>query len=370
MEDNIIYVGLDVSKKTISVALAPGNPRSPVTYYGSITYSHDDLCKLCRKLSRGGVQLHLCYEAGPFGYRLHRLLVGLGHICDVIAPSLIPRRPGDRVKTDRRDAMSLASLLRAGQLTAVWIPDETHEAVRSLVRLRGLAVDDVRRARQQIVSMCLMQDRNYPGKSYWTKTHRRWLVEQKFDHVALSFSYSELLQRLERAEAMVVRVRAELRSSLGQWALFCVVDALTALRGFDWENAAIVVSEIGDFSRFSSARQLMAYVGLVPSEASSGEKRKRGAITKMGNGVVRTALVEAAWSYRFPARLSYKIRERSAHLPEPIRATAWKAQTRLCGRMRHLHAQGKSQNTALAAIARELIGFAWAIARMVEPKMS
>jgi transposase len=370
MEETITFVGLDVSKKTISVALALGDPRSAVSYYGSISYSTVALRRLCKKLSGRGVRLHFCYEAGPFGYGLQRRLEGWGHRCEVIAPSLIPRRAGDRVKTDRRDALSLASLLRAGQLTAIWVPDETHEAVRGLVRLRNLAVGDVVRAKQQILSLCLAQDRHYPGKTYWTKTHRRWLVEQTFDHAALSFSYSELLQRLERAETMVIRVRAELRDSLPTWALYPVVEALRALRGFDWETAAIVVAEIGDFSRFASPRQLMAYVGLVPSEASSGETCRRGEVTRMGNAVVRRALIEAAWSYRFPAKLSYKIRQRSAELPEPIRAKAWKAQTRLCGRMRHLHRQGKNDNKALAAVARELTGFVWAIARMVEPKMS
>ena len=201
-----------------------------------------------------------------------------GHVCEVIAPSLIPRRAGDRIKTDRRDALSLAALLRAGQLTAIWVPDADHEAVRSLVRLRALAVSDVVRAKQQILSFCLLHERCYEGKTPWTKTHRRWLVEQRFDHAALSFSYSELLDRLERAEAMLARVRAELQDSLADWALYPVVEALRALRGIDWENAAIVVAEIGDFSRFASPRQLMAYVGLVPSEASSGEKRRRGGL--------------------------------------------------------------------------------------------
>ena len=370
MEETITFVGLDVSKKTIAVALAPGDPRSAVSYYGSIPYSREALRRLCKKLSGDGVRLHFCYEAGPFGYGLQRLLEGWGHVCEVIAPSLIPRRAGDRIKTDRRDALSLAALLRAGQLTAIWVPDADHEAVRSLVRLRALAVSDVVRAKQQILSFCLLHERCYEGKTPWTKTHRRWLVEQRFDHAALSFSYSELLDRLERAEAMLARVRAELRDSLADWALYPVVEALRALRGIDWENAAIVVAEIGDFSRFASPRQLMAYVGLVPSEASSGEKRRRGALTKTGNGVVRRALIEAAWSYRFPARLSYKIRQRSADLPEPIRAKAWQAQSRLCQRMRHLYRQGKSANLALAAVARELLGFIWAIARMVQPKMS
>jgi transposase len=370
MVEAITFVGLDVSKKSISVGVAPGDPREAVHYFGAIAYSPDALFKLCRTLSREGSRLHFCYEAGPFGYWLHRRLLDWGHTCDVVAPSLIPKRPGDRVKTDRRDALNLASLLRAGQLTAVWVPDATHEAVRALVRLRGLAVGDIKRAKQQILSFCLMQERTWIGGRHWTKAHRGWLLDQKFDHGALVLTFSELLSRLERAEAMLERVRSELRESIVEWALYPLVEALQALRGFDWQNATIVVAEIGDFRRFPTASHLMAYVGLVPSEYSSGERQKRGEITKAGNGVVRRALVEAAWTYRFPARQSYPIRSRSAHLPEPIRDKAWQAQTRLSRRMRELRGRGKHPNAVLTAVARELAGHVWAIARMVEPKLA
>jgi transposase len=371
MGEDITFVGLDVSKRTISVAVAPGDPREAVVYFGTIEHRPEALRRLCKKLSRPGCALHFCYEAGPFGYHLHRRLAGWGHGCQVIAPSLIPRRPGERVKTDRRDAMSLASLLRAGQLSSVWVPDASHEAVRSLVRLRGLAAGDVARAKQQILGLCLLHERVYgDGRTHWTKSHRRWLVEQRFDHGALAFTYSELLGRLEGAEARLSRVRGELKEAICDWALYPVVEAIRALRGFDWENATMIVAEIGDFHRFASPRQLMAYVGLVPAEYSSGDRRKRGEITKAGNGLVRRVLVEAAWTYRFPARQSYLIRRRSADLPEPIRDKAWKAQTRLCRRMRHLRRQGKHHNTVLAAVARELAGHVWAIARMVQPKMS
>ncbi len=371
MTETITFVGLDVSKKTISIGVAPCDPREAVRYFGTIEHTPDALRRVCKTLGGGGSTLHFCYEAGPFGYHLHRRLQGWGHACDVIAPSLIPRKPGDRVKTDRRDAMSLASLLRAGQLSAVWVPDATHEAIRTLVRLRGVAAGDVVRAKQQILGFCLMHERVYSGgRSHWTRSHRRWLVEQKFCHGALASAYSELIDRLDRAEAMLARSRAELKDALSGWALFPVVEALQALRGFDWENATMMVAEIGDFDRFPSPRHLMAYVGLVPSEYSSGERRARGAITKAGNGLVRRVLVEAAWTYRFPARRSHAIRQRSDHLPEPIRERAWKAQARLCRRMRHLGTQGKHANVVLTAIARELAGHVWAIARMVQPKMS
>ncbi len=371
MAEDITFVGLDVSRDAISVGVAPGNPRQSVHYFGTIAHSPAALGKLCKKLSREGSGLHFCYEAGPFGYFLYRRLRGWGHACDVVAPSLIPKRPGDRVETDRRDALSLASLLRAGQLSAIWVPDATHEAIRALVRLRRLAAGDVKRAKQQILSFCLLHERVYrAGPTRWTKTHRRWLVDQKFDHGALAFTYSELLDRLERAEAMLARSRCELKESIAGWALYPVVEALQALRGFEWENATTVVAEIGDFRRFPTAGHLMGYVGLVSSEYSSGERRKRGEITKTGNAMVRRALVEAAWTYRYPARQSYRIRNRSAHLPEPIRDKAWQTQTRLCRRMRYLRGRGKHQNEVLVAVARELAGHVWAIARMVEPKMA
>jgi len=370
MADDITFVGLDVSKSTISVGVAPGDPRQAVHYFGTIAHSRNALFDLCSTLSRQGSDLHFCYEAGPFGYFLHRRLKGWGHSCDVVAPSLIPKRPGDRVKTDRRDALSLASLLRAGQLSAVWVPDTTHEAVRALVRLRRLTAGDVRRAKQQILSFCLMQERVWIGGRHWTKSHRSWLLDQKFKHDALVLTFTELLTRLERAEGMLARVRLELKDSIAGWALSPLVEALQALRGFDWENATMMVAEIGDFRRFPTAGHLMAYAGLVPSEHSSGERRKRGAITKAGNATVRRTLVEAAWTYRFPPRQSYPIRTRSAHLPEPIRDKAWQAQTRLCRRMRHLSRQGKHRNAVLTAVARELAGHVWAIGRMVEPKIA
>ncbi len=370
MADDITFVGLDVSKEVIAVGVAPGDRLEAVHYFGTISNNLDALYTLCERLSREGSDLHFCYEAGPFGYSLHRRLERWGHVCDVVAPSLIPKRPGERVKTDRRDALSLASLLRAGQLTPIWIPDASHEAVRALVRLRRLAAGDVARAKQQILSFCLLHERVWRGGSHWTKTHRNWLLDQKFAHGALALTYAELLGRLERAEEMLARTRSELKENLAAWALYPVVEALQALRGFEWENATMVVAEIGDFRRFPTAGHLMAYVGLVPSEHSSGDRRRRGQITKTGNGLVRRVLVEAAWSYRYPARQSHRIRNRSAHLPEPIRDQAWRAQTRLCRRMRDLRRRGKHQNTALAAVARELAGHVWAIARMVEPKMA
>ena len=332
MNDTTNFVGLDVHKKTIAVATVEGRASADVRFYGTIANTPVAIRSLLRKLGKGGQRLHLAYEAGPMGYNLYRLSTGLGHRCDVVAPSLIPRKAGDKVKTDRRDAMTLAQTLRAGQLTEVWVPDEANEAMRDLVRMRALAMKDQRKARQQLHSFLLRHGRSYPGK-HWTKAHRRWLGELTFVQPAQHLVLEELLGRIERV-------------------------------------AATVVAEVGNFSRFENPRQLMAYLGLNPSEHSSGATIKRGPITKTGNSLARTCLVEAAWTYRHPARVTQIIRERLKGLPEPIRAIAWKAQVRLSGRYRKLTATGKSAPKAIVAVARELVGFIWAIARLVEPKVA
>jgi transposase len=271
---------------------------------------------------------------------VHRQLTRLGHRCDVVAPALIPRKVGDRVKTDRRDAMMLAQTLRAGQLTAVWVPDEAHEAMRDLVRLRTQAMRDLRKARQQLLSFLLRHGRNSPY-GHWTKMHRRWLGELVFAHPAQHLALEEMLQRIERAEALCDRLKAAILELVPQWSLAPVVQAIQALRGVSLIVAAAIVAEVGCFSRFESPRALMAYLGLNPSEHSSGATIRRGAITKTGNTLARTCLVEAAWTYRFPPRVSQIIRDRLKELPEPIRAVAWKAQVRLSARYRKLTAAGK-----------------------------
>lgn len=367
MTETTIFVGLDVHKKTIAVATVEGRASAEVRFYGTIANTPEAIRSLLRRLSRGGQRLHLCYEAGPLGYNLYRLSTGLGHRCDVVAPSLIPRRAGDKVKTDRRDAMMLAQLLRTGQLTEVWVPDEAHEAMRDLVRMRAQAMKDLRKTRQQLMSFLLRHGRVFPG-THWTKAHRRWLGELKFAHPAQHLVLEELLARIERAEELSDRLKAAIVELVPQWTLAPVVAAVQALRGVSILVAATVVAEVGNFGRFQSPRQLMAYLGLNPSEHSSGATIKRGAITKTGNSLARTCLVEAAWTYRHPARVTQIIRERLKGLPEPIRAIAWKAQVRLSSRYRKLIAAGKSAPKAIVAVARELVGFIWAIARLVEPK--
>jgi transposase len=364
-----VFVGLDVHKKTIAVATVEARASADVRFYGTIANTPLAIRSLLKKLGKGGQRLHLAYEAGPMGYTLYRLSTGLGHRCDVVAPSLIPRRVGDKVKTDRRDAMTLAQTLRAGQLTEVWVPDEAHEAMRDLVRMRALAMKDQRKARQQLHSFLLRHGRSFSGK-HWTKMHRRWLGELTFAQPAQHLVLEELLARIERAEELCGRLKQAIVDLVPQWTLAPVVAAVQALRGVSILVAATVVAEVGNFSRFENPRQLMAYLGLNPSEHSSGATIKRGPITKTGNSLARTCLVEAAWTYRHPARVTAIIRDRMKGLPEPIRAIAWKAQVRLAGRYRKLTANGKSAPKAIVAIARELVGFIWAIARLVEPKVT
>ncbi len=366
MEHSITYVGLDVHKDTIAVAAAELGTRGEVREYGKIANTPVALRTLVAKLTRGGDTLRFCYEAGPCGYGIQRQLTAAGHECVVVAPSLIPRRPGDRIKTDRRDAINLAKLHRAGELTPVWVPDQAHEAVRDLVRARQAAVRSVRQARQQLSGFLLRHGHHY-HRPAWTLMHRRWLSGLHFEHAAHYIVLEDCIATVEAATARRDRLEAHIEAALTDWSLAPVVRALQALRGMALVGAATLVAELGDITRFDNPRQLMAYLGLVPSEHSSGATRRQGGITKAGNGAARRMLIEAAWSYRFPARLSRDQLLRQETLAKPIRDTAWKAQERLCRRYRKLAQAGKPATVVTAAIARELSGFVWAIARQATP---
>ena len=366
MGDRITYVGLDVHKEAIVVAVAEGGLRGEVREYGRIANTPAALDRMAGKLGRDGVRLRFCYEAGPCGYGIQRHLSARGHECVVVAPSLIPKRAGDRVKTDRRDAAGLARLHRAGELTAVWVPDPGHEAMRDLVRARLDAVHALRRARQQLSGFLLRHGCHY-GRPAWTKLHRRWLAGLKFEQAVHHLVLEDYIQTVEAAEARRDRLTAQIAAMLREWTLAPVVAALQTMRGMALVNAATLIAELGDLSRFANPRQLMAYLGLVPSEHSSGASVKRGGITKAGNGAARRLLIEAAWCYRFPARVSRELLLRQEEQPRPIREIAWKAQLRLCTRYRKLARSGKPANVVTAAIARELAGFVWAIARRVPP---
>src|SRR6516162_7045144 len=300
MADRITYVGLDVHKDSIVVAVAAGGLRGEVREYGRIAKTPTALDRLLRKLGGDGMTLRFCYEAGPCGYGIQRRLSTGGHECVVVAPSLIPKRAGDRVKTDRRDAASLAKLHRAGELTAVWVPDARHEAKRDLVRARLDVVRSLRRARQQLSGFLLRHGCHY-GRPAWTRLHRRWFAGLKFAQAVHHIVLEDYIAAVEAAEARRNRLTAQIEAMLSDWTLAPVVAALQTMRGMALVNAASLIAELGDLSRFANPRQLMAYLGLVPSEHSSGGSVKRGGITKAGNSAARRLLIEAAWCYRFPA---------------------------------------------------------------------
>jgi transposase len=284
----------------------------------------------------------------------------------VIAPSLIPRRPGDRIKTNRRDAQQLARLLRAGELTEVWVPDEAHEAMRDLVRVRDAAVADLRRKRQTISSMMLRLGRIYPGKKTWGVRHMNWLQVQRFDHPAHGLLIQELLLAARHAKERLERSDNAIVEFLPTWSLAPVVAALQALRGVGLISAVIIMAEIGDLRRFDNPRQLMGYLGLVPGERSTGESVRRLGITKAGNGRVRRTLIEGAWTYRHLPRTGPAKLVVQENLPPAVKDIAAKAQTRLCARYRALCGKGKKQTVIVTALARELSGFVWAIGTEVQ----
>ncbi|MCP4044023.1 MAG: IS110 family transposase [Gammaproteobacteria bacterium] len=356
------YIGLDTHKDTIAVAVADCFGAKP-RYYGEIANTPGAISKLARKLSPDGEVISFCYEAGPCGYGIYRQITGLGHECAVVAPSLIPTKPGDRVKTDRRDSESLARLHRAGELTPVWVPDREQEAMRDLTRAREDMKSMERKAKQRLNAFLLRHGKIYStGKSKWTQAHFRWLAGLKFGIAVQQIVFQEYVDTVEQMQSRVVGLEEEMRGALETYALAPVVEALMALRGCKLITAMTVVAELGDITRFDSPSQLMAYLGLVPSEYSSGKTQRRGGITKTGNGHVRRVLVEASWCYRFQARKSAYLQQRARQTSEAVQAIAWKAQKRLCGRYRHLMNRGKLKVQVCTAIARELVGFIWAIA--------
>jgi transposase len=367
-EDSEVYVGLDTSKLKISVALAAAGRHGEVRFFGDIDSAPEAVERLVRKLAKRHRRLCFVYEAGPTGYGLQRQIAALGHDCAVVAPSLIPKRPGERVKTNRRDALSLARLHRAGELTPVWVPEPGHEAMRELVRAREAAMEELRRTRQHLQSFLLRHGRVFTGRGAWTKAHTRWLCELRFEHPAQHLVLAEYRQAILDAEARLERLTEQVTDLVPSWSMAPVVAAYQALRGVSFLTAVTFAAEVGDLRRFDSPRQLMAYLGLVPSESSTGERVRRGGLTKAGNGRARRALVEGAWTYRFPARMSRPLQERQNGLPKAVCDIAWKAQLRLCARYRKLMARGKRQTVVTAAIAREMAAFLWAIGHEVEPR--
>lgn len=365
MNKNLLFIGMDVHKESIEIAIADGDSNE-VRRYGKIGGTLNDVSKALRKLGSLGKTLHFCYEAGPCGYELYRHLVAKGHDCWVVAPSLIPKKPGDKVKTDKRDAIQLARLFRAGELTPVYVPDREDEAIRDLSRAREDAMLIQKSARQRLKSFLLRHDIRYQGKTSWTEAHLRWLADEvRCPSAAQKIVFQEYVNTVTESQHRLQRLNEQIEFFVKQWRLYPVVEALMSMRGVKMIVAVTVVSELGDLGRFDNPKQLMSFLGLTPSEYSSGPRQSRGRITKTGNGHVRRILIEAAWCYRYPAKVSPEMQRRQERLPLPIRDIAWRAQLRLTKRYQHMQDKGKPHNVTVVALARELAGFMWAIAREV-----
>jgi transposase len=368
MEKGNTFVGMDVHKETIDIAIAEGGRDGEVRHYGTIGGDLESLDKVVKKLRAKGQKLHFVYEAGPCGFHIYRHLTGQGEDCAVVSPSMIPKRSGDRVKTDRRDADGLARLHRAGELTAIYVPGVDDEAIRDLVRAREDSVYGCTQAKQRLKALLLRHGIRYRGKANWSMAHRRWLAGVTFAHPAQQIALQEYVGAVEEAERRVERLEGQVRELIPAWRMAAVVEALQALRGVSFVTAAGLVAEIGDIGRFDNPRELMAYLGLVPTEYSSGPSTRRGAITKAGNPHARRLLAESAWAYQATPRVGRQMLRRQENLSPAVRAIAWKAQLRLTGRFHRLVARGKAKPKVATAVARELCGFVWAIAREINPR--
>lgn len=354
------FVGLDVHKETIAIAVAEMGREAP-RFVGTIAPLSARLLKVLDTLGQPEA-LQIVYEAGPSGYSLARELRAGGYRCEVIAASKNLRPATDRIKTDRRDALTLARLARSGDLVAVAVPDERDEAIRDLSRAREDALGARLKARQQLKALLLRHGHRYTGRTFWTAAHERTLANISFGHSAQNMAFGEYRQAVRDAQDRLDRITQALRDECEHWRMKGVVAALATLRGIDFVAAVTLAAEIGDFRRFAHPRDLMGFLGLVPSEFSTGQSRHRGAITKTGNGHARRVLIEAAWNYRFTAHIGRKMQIRQQGQPKAVRDIAWRAQLRLGQRYRRLSSRKLHQNKVCVAIARELAGFVWAIA--------
>jgi transposase len=364
-ESTTLYVGMDVHKESIAVAYVASDHDAQVIYLGSIGTRQADIDHLIRQLHSKAKNLGFVYEAGPCGYWLYRYLRKKGYVCWVVAPSLIPKKAGDRVKTDRREAVQLARLMRSGDRTPVYVPAVEDEAIRDRCRAREEAIGDLKAAKFRLKAFLLRHDIRYMGQATWGPAHLRWRSDVVCPTPAQQMVFQEYVRAVTEPTERLQRLEQELQAHVTSWRLHPVVEALQAVRGVQFTVAVTAVAELGALTRFENPRQLMKYLGLIPSEYSSGERRRQGSITKAGNTHARRALVEGAWAYRYPAKVSRHLQLRLEKLPKPIQDISWTAQVRLCKRFRRLMARGKHANQVVVAIARELVGFMWAIARQI-----
>jgi transposase len=367
--DSTVYVGLDVHKDSITAAYVASDPAATAVDLGTLGTQQYAIDRLIKKLSGRG-PLRFVYEAGPCGFWLQRYLHSVGQECMVAAPSLIPRRPGVRIKTDRLDARNLALALRAGTLTAVHVPAPEEEAFRDVVRAWQQSKRDVTAAKQRLKGFLLRNDIRYEGRSSWSTAHRRWLARLVLPSAAQQIVFQELVDAVLERERRRDRLEHQLDALAPTWPGYALASALLAFRGIQKTVAYTVVAETVSFARFPHPSRYMAWLGFVPSEHSSGASRHQGPITRSGNRWARTLLVEAAWAYRYSPKVSPIIESRAQHLDPQIRALAWKAQLRLSHKYRWLLARGKHANVAVTAVARELAGFIWDAARLLEQRHS
>ena len=365
MNKTVHYLGLDVHKETIAVSIAPQGS-TEVRRYGLINGSLDAVDKLVKKLARPGIELRVVYEAGPCGFVICRHLRAKGIACEVVAPSLIPKKASDKVKTDRRDADQLARLFRAGELTPIHVPDQEDEAVRDLIRARHSAMDELRKARHRLKGFLLRLGYRYTGRSSWNDAHKRYLSGLVMPQPPQQIAFQEYIHAIDDAGERLDRLTQSVLDALPEWKWEPVVRALMSLRGVQELTGMTLVAEVGDFSRFESPHSLMHFLGLTPSEHSSGASRTQGGITKCGNTHCRRVLTEAAWQYRLTPKVSEAMQKRQEHQSKEVRMIAWQAQQRLNKRFKQLSAKKKSV-IAATAVARELAGFVWAIACQVKP---
>jgi len=362
---NTIFVGLDVHKDTIAVAIAKAG-REGAESLGIISNDSTSIIKLVRRLEKNGRKLAFCYEAGPCGYGLYRLIKGMGHDCEVVASSLVPQKPGDRIKTDRRDAQKLARNFRNGELTPVWVPDEDHEALRDLVRGRECVKEDLHRNRQRLSKFILRLGLRAPeGARNWSSKHWQWLKSLKLDNPAQQMVLCEYIHTIEECNGRIERFEKEIEEIMKTSVHHEILSALQGFRGIALVTAATIIAEVGDLKRFKKPGQLMSYTGLIPSEWSSGSNRIQGSITKCGNSHLRRVIVEAAWHYRHRPAIGVNLEKRQKGLPEEIKQISWKAQHRLNLKYRRMIGRGKTKQNTVVAVARELLGFIWAVGQIV-----